>query len=73
MSWINTGVVIAGCVSDPAFHRCLKLAKALEVVGVAVDIDSDGEMHEPQYDEYLSKMETTLGGDIFNVGGTSHV
>lgn len=58
-------ILIAGCVSDPDFHRCCMLAKVLENEGIAVDFELD--MYETQFDEYLAKKKTRLGGNIFEV------
>lgn len=59
-------IVIAGCVSDPLFHQCLKLAKMLQDAGTAVHVDG-GEMYETQFDDYLCKAKRKLGGNIFEV------
>lgn len=55
-----------GCVSDPGFHQCSRLAKVLTDAGAEVDINS-GDMHETQFEEYLSKAKTRIGGNIFEV------
>lgn len=65
----SSSVVIAGCISDPAFHRCRELAKQLQDAGVATEVDSGRQ--ETAWEEFLAATKTRLGGDIFKVGDTT--
>lgn len=62
----SSSVLIIGCVSDPSFHRCCKMAKILRDAGISGQVPVEL-MLETQYEHFLENKKTKLGGNIFEV------
>lgn len=66
MRMSTNGIVIVGCISDAAFHRCCKMAQILKEAGVSVKVPALP-LFETQWEEYLQEKKTQVGGNIFEV------
>ena len=65
----RTKFVVKGCVSDPMYHRCSKMATILADTGIS-EIAHCEAMVEIEYQEYLENMKTQIGGGTFEVKTT---
>lgn len=62
----TNGIVVVGCISDAAFHRCCKMANILNEAGVSVKVPALP-LFETQWEEYMQEKKTQVGGNIFEV------
>lgn len=65
MSSSTSGIVVVGCVSDAAFHRCCRMVKVLNDAGLSAKVSAP--LFDTQYEEYLREKKTHVGGSIFEV------
>lgn len=66
MSSRGSEILIEGCISDPSFHRCCKMAEVLRNAGISAQVSVEP-MHEAAFDEFLEEQKKQVGGSIFEV------